>query len=118
MILKSASRCKNVASSKPADDFPLDIFANNLDELDQPVHQLPCSRGQVQPGADHQHRLHDGPGLGLPLSVLRPPNHTDYQASGGLASVQLVLPRPRHTRQRPPPGEDVLASILHQNVIF
>ena len=40
----------------------------------------------------HQHYLHDGPGLHLPLSVRQSAHHLGHQTSGGLAPFQPGLP--------------------------
>ena len=49
--------------------------------------------------------LHDGPGLGLPLSVSQPPLHLKHQAGGDLAPDQPRLSCPRYFGQRLAPGE-------------
>ena len=78
---------------------PGDVPANCPDEHDQPGHQLHLRGGQVQPDPADQHHLHDGPGLGLPLSLRQPSHHLGHQASGGLAHIQLGLPFSHHSRQ-------------------
>ena len=52
--------------------------------------------------------LHDGPGLGLPLSLRQPPRHLGDKASGGLAVVQPGLPFPGDPCQRITTGRPIL----------
>ena len=66
-----------------------DLPAHHPHEHDQPGHQLHQRGGQVQPGLHHQHHLHDGPRLCLPLSVGQSPTNLGHQAGGDMADIQL-----------------------------
>ena len=46
----------------------------------------------VRPPVHHEHHLHDGAHLCLPLCVKLPATHPEHQASGDMASVQCGLP--------------------------
>ena len=91
-----------------------------VDEHRQPVHQLHTTSAErtSKPDLHHQHHLHDGPGLGLPIGVHQPPQHRQHQASGGLADIQLGLPSHCHPRQYFTPGYNIIRYIKLSLVIL
>ena len=81
-----------------------DLRADRPHEYHQSSHQLHHWRGEVQPYIHHQHHLHDGPDLHLPLGLGQPAHDLGHQAYRGLAVIQPRLPLPRYSCQRLSPG--------------
>ena len=95
-----------------------DLPAHHPHEHDQPGHQLHHRVHQVRHDLQHQHHLHDGPRLHLPLSVRQSASHGGYQTCGGLADLQPRVPFHHNSSQRLDAGSFLLYNSVVVDLTF